>query len=250
MTAFQWLLSSLTNKIDLEAAFMFLFFPFGNAMFLKSWSLDVLIPALICPLNEPLLPTMRPSPVFVSCRVKTSGCRCTRSWWKSPMSSTRWVKESSFYGPFMSLSISAWFFTFPPSVSCSSSILTSSLSYTKQTVKAGSRTLRPADMPYQQQHPPANRLFLSTPWGCKRRTFASFLPISPSVWRGERSCLWLSFKQTQQLCAAEVHCACSRHVHTLPFCATCNVSSISYRAATNEFTDSWLIAQVSAFFFF
>lgn len=37
---------------------------------------------------------------------------------------------------------------------CSSSILTSSLSYTKQTVKAGSRTLHQADMPYQQAPPP------------------------------------------------------------------------------------------------
>lgn len=57
------------------------------------------------------------------------------------------------------------------------------------------------------------------------------------------------FKQTQQLCAAEEHRACSRQVHALPFCATCDVSSISYRAATNQFTDNWLIAQVFFFFF-
>lgn len=66
------------------------------------------------------------------------------------------------------------------------------------TCEAASRTLHPADMPYQRCT--LIQVVPSYSWGCERRKFAFFLPlwISPSVWRGERSCPWLSFKRTQQ----------------------------------------------------
>ena len=47
-------------------------------------------------LNTCLYPSVslfKLSPVFSSYRAKTSGCKCTRSWWKSPTSSTRWVEQ-------------------------------------------------------------------------------------------------------------------------------------------------------------
>lgn len=220
MTAFQWLLSSLTNKIDLEQPLCFYFSLFGNPMLLNK---QVLV--FRCFNTRPdlsperaIIANYETVPCFCLLQSKDIGVQMHEELVKV-------TNELYTVSKRIILALLCLCLYLPVSspfplllAACSSSILTSSLSYTKQTVKAGSRTLHPADMPYQQQTPHQQVVSFHS-WGCKRRTFASFLQlwISPLVWRGERSCLWLSFKQTQQICAAEVHRACSRHVHTLPF---------------------------------
>lgn len=129
---------------------------------------------------------------------------------------------------------------------CSSSILTPSLSYTKQTAKAGSRTLHPADMPYQQQTPPPTGCFF--PLLRLQKENICILPPTVNFPISVKGRAFLPLAELQAdsatLCCRGAPCLQPTHAHS-SFYATCNVSSISYRAATNEYTANWLIAQVS-----
>lgn len=174
MTAFQRLLTSLTHK-DVAGTQRCSFSLVGKVIVLgricsNTW--------LHSSLKLNFSPVFFFPPLFY--RARTSGCRCTRSWWKSPTSSTLWVAPSCL--TFLCLS---------PQLACVSSIL--SLFF--QTCKTAKQLAW-----HSRYATHANRPFLPSPRGRERRTFASLRPLktSTTVWRGERSCPWQRSEQTQQ----------------------------------------------------
>lgn len=110
------------------------------------------------------------SPLFS--RAKTSGCRCTRSWWKSPTSSTQWVACQS--APL--------------------SVLIGVLAHQSwpepETRRTSALSLPTADALSPLR---IKRLVSPCPSGCVRTISGSLFPLwaSPSVCRGDYLCTWL-----------------------------------------------------------